>query len=114
VANVPDLDLARVARCREERMPARVKYTIRLGGKVSGRSITIRERRPPWRLEMSGKTLRASHSVAQLRWDRHGLDWSLHRADQDGRWYLYDLMEPGTVNELLAEVEEDPTGIFWG
>lgn len=29
-------------------------------------------------------------------------------------WHLYDLIEPGSVAELLAEIERDPTAIFWG
>jgi hypothetical protein len=33
------------------------------------------------------------------------------RAD---RWHLYDGIEPGTVTELLAEIDRDPTNIFWG
>ena len=39
------------------------------------------------------------------------LDWS----DRNSRWHLYDDIEPSPhVEPLLAEIEKDPTSIFWG
>ncbi|MGH9013792.1 MAG: DUF3024 domain-containing protein [Acidimicrobiia bacterium] len=38
----------------------------------------------------------------------------LYWADRSGRWHLYDFIEAGTVDELLAEIDDDPTCIFWG
>ena len=32
----------------------------------------------------------------------------------DLRWHKYTEIEPGTVESLLAEVDEDPTNIFKG
>jgi hypothetical protein len=29
-------------------------------------------------------------------------------------WHLYDFIEPGSITELLAEIDADPTVIFWG
>ncbi len=41
--------------------------------------------------------------------------WVLYWRDRNLRWHEYDLLEPGpTFEEALAEVERDPTGIFWG
>ena len=53
------------------------------------------------------------HDV-QLRYDPDAGRWTLYCADRNSRWHHYDLIEPGTVTELLAEIEQDPTGIFWG
>lgn len=47
----------------------------------------------------------------------HDLDFAricAYCADRNSRWHQYDLIEPGTVAELLTEIEQDPTGIFWG
>jgi hypothetical protein len=35
------------------------------------------------------------------------------RPDRDRRWHPYDFIERGSIAELLAEIEADPTGIFW-
>jgi len=41
--------------------------------------------------------------------------WRLYWADRNSRWHEY--VEAGPTYELedlLREVDEDPTGIFWG
>jgi fructose-1,6-bisphosphatase/sedoheptulose 1,7-bisphosphatase-like protein len=35
-------------------------------------------------------------------------------ADRNGRWHRYDRVAPGAIDELLGEIDNDPTGIFWG
>jgi hypothetical protein len=40
---------------------------------------------------------------------------TLHAADRRGRWFRYGDVGPAPhVAILLGEVEDDPTGIFWG
>jgi hypothetical protein len=54
-------------------------------------------------------------AVVQLRHNPDEHDWRLYSADRDRRWHLYDLREPTTTAPaLLAELDADPTGIFWG
>jgi hypothetical protein len=44
----------------------------------------------------------------------HGV-WMLYRRDRDLRWHRYDRIGPSPhVDPLLAEIEADPTSIFWG
>ena len=51
--------------------------------------------------------------VAQLRYDS-GL-WTLYCSDSNDRWWLYDDTDPAPdVRPLLAAIDEDVTGIFWG
>jgi hypothetical protein len=39
----------------------------------------------------------------------------LYCADSNGRWWLYDDAAPAhDVEPLLAAIDEDATGIFWG
>jgi hypothetical protein len=39
----------------------------------------------------------------------------LYWRDRNRRFHLYDLVSPtASVEELLAEVDRDPTAIFWG
>ena len=43
------------------------------------------------------------------------MHWTLYAIDRNGRWFLYDDVEASRdVGQLLAEVDEDPTAIFWG
>jgi hypothetical protein len=97
----------------EPRVPAHLKDEIRIECTRSGRSISILERRPPWKPEFGPEW--TTLKVAQLRYDDASGTWSLYWSDRNGRWHPYDLVSPRqTVAPLLAEIESDPTGIFWG
>jgi hypothetical protein len=52
--------------------------------------------------------------VAQPRYSASTHEWSLYWADRNGRWHRYDDLPPGRVDQVLREIESDPTGIFWG
>ena len=53
--------------------------------------------------------------IAQLRFDPKSARWSLHSRDSSDRWRRYDDVPPSeTVDPLLAEIDADPTAIFWG
>ena len=44
---------------------------------------------------------------------KHGV-WTLYWSERNGRWHLYDLVDPiDDVRVLLDELDRDPTGIFW-
>ena len=79
-----------------------------------GNSITIVERRPPWKPELVGSDW-SSLKVAQLRYERKTARWSLFYRDRNERWLPYEGIGSITsVDPLLTEVDADPTGIFWG
>lgn len=89
--------------------------TLAMGGRIDvkfswrGASVTLAERKP-WVLEPSGWV---EIAVAQFRYADAG--WKLHWADQNSRWHPYDdLSSAPNLGTLLAEVDQDPTGIFWG
>ena len=85
---------------------------VRLEHSVRGNSITIVERRPPWS-ELVGPDW-TSMKVAQLRYDDNSRTWSLYAADRNERWFLYDdVARARNLGPLLAEIGDDPTGIFW-
>ena len=54
--------------------------------------------------------------MAQLRYRPESRDWSLHWADRNGRWHPHadGNRQFGSIVELLAEVDDDPTAIFMG
>jgi hypothetical protein len=51
--------------------------------------------------------------AAALRRGRQS--WTLQWRERDGKWNRYADAKPTTdVTVLLNEIDEDPTGIFWG
>lgn len=48
--------------------------------------------------------------TAQLRYDPASHDWTLYWADRNSRWHRYDDIDP----DLLNEINDDPTCVFWG
>jgi Protein of unknown function (DUF3024) len=95
------------------RVPEDLRDQVRIECGRRGKSVTIVERRPPWHPDMG--TEWTTSRVAQLRYDDSARTWSLYCADRNGRWRHYPEVRPSrTVETLLAEIEADPTGIFWG
>lgn len=80
---------------------------------VRGTSVTIVERRSPWRADLGPEWSR--FPIAKLRYDPEAAQWSLHWRDGHEHWHAYDGVEPvAYVEPLLAEMNADPRGIFWG
>jgi hypothetical protein len=53
--------------------------------------------------------------VAQFRFDPETGKWTLYWADRNSRWHVYEDVPPNkNLDVLLREVDNDPTGIFWG
>ena len=111
MGEIPDLDLRKIRVFCEERTPPEFRDQMRVEAGVRGKSVTIFECRPPWHEEDTEWTRRP---IGQLRFDPDTALWTLFWADRNDRWHLYDLSKPGTVGMLLAEIELDPTCIFWG
>jgi hypothetical protein len=112
-AEVLEPTVRHVAAFCADRVPVELRDEMRLEHTVRGSSITIIERRAPWS-ELVGPEW-TSMKIAQLRYDERSGAWTLYAADRNERWHAYDFAEPaGEVGPLLAEIAEDPTGIFWG
>ncbi|WP_439647027.1 DUF3024 domain-containing protein [Blastococcus haudaquaticus] len=105
--------MARVRRWCRDRVPERARDQVRVEADVSGRDVTIVERRPPWS-QTAGDDW-TTIPVARLRYLTSRGVWRLYWRDRDERWHEYaDLPFAATVDELLAELDSDPTALFWG
>lgn len=94
----------------DKKIPAHVKHQINLSFKFRGNSVTLIENRVPWRKDITDWT---SMPVAQLRYNEKINQWKLYCADRNSKWHWYNKFESG-LDECLAEIDRDPTGIFWG
>jgi hypothetical protein len=98
----------------ETKSPEEFAAELRVSCSRRGSAITIAEERAPWHPERQGDAWTSS-KVAQLRYDAKSATWSLYCRDSGERWWAYDEVAPSpSVDPLLAEIDRDPTGIFWG
>ena len=95
----------------ERRVPEHVRDKVRLEFRIKGERVTLLERRLPFR----GKGEWTELVVAQFRRDQDTGYWVLYCADRNSRWHQYEgIRATKTLKPLLAEVDRDPSGIFWG
>ncbi len=110
---VPELDIARVRRWCAERVPEHARHQVRVECQVAPRYLTIVERRPPWH-ESSGPEW-TSFPIARLRYNASAKSWTLYWRDRDLRFHIYGWLAPSNrVDDLLNEIDLDPTCLFWG
>ena len=94
-----------------ERVPRDLRHQIKLGYSIRTTAVTIYQQR----LADPGRWIRLV--VAQLRHNAALNHWKLYCTNRRtlGRWHRYDLAPPAaTIEPLLAEIDHDPTGVFWG
>ena len=84
--------------------------TASTGGQVPGLARRLREALaeqfgPEW----------TSFPIARLRYTAADKSWTLYWRDRNLRFHIYDLLAPSNrVDDLLNEIDRDPTCIFWG
>jgi Protein of unknown function (DUF3024) len=109
---LPELDVARVQRWCAARVPEHARDQVRVECQVAPRHVTIVERRAPWREDFGSQW--TSVPIARLRYSAADKSWTLYWRDRNLRFHLYDLLGPSSrVEDLLTEIDRDPTGIFW-
>ncbi len=108
----PDLSVAEVRRWADNRIPAEHRHQIPIEVGVRGRSMTVYECRPPWHENL---TEWSRMPIAQIRYSDADRTFTLHWADRNSRWHVYDEVAPtSSIDRILQEIDDDPTCIFWG
>ncbi len=75
---------------------------------IRGSSVTLYEEQPSW----DGRGDWSKLGIAQFRYEDG--EWTLYCADRNSRWHPYfDADSSHDIQDLLDEVDDDPTGIFW-
>jgi hypothetical protein len=109
--DVRDKVETRLERYCEARIPERVRHQLRLTYRIRGNLVTLVEERP----SIFDPEKWTHVVVAQFRFRPEDSNWLLYWADRNSRWHEYGDLEPSIdLDELLGEVDRDPTGIFWG
>ncbi len=108
---VSEFDLFKINRYCASRVPAHHLNEMRVEYSVRGNAVTIVERRAPW--HSSGGEW-SCHRVAQVRLDPRDAKWSLYWRDRNARWRLFDLVSPGSIDDMLVTIDDDTPAIFWG
>jgi len=109
----PVLDVAAIRHFCKQRVPPHALHQVRVEADVSANTVTIVERRAPWREDYGPDW--TSSAVARLRYVAKHHHWVLYRRDRNQRWHRYELIEPSPIIlALLDEIDRDPSGIFWG
>ncbi len=112
-AGLPDIVVTRVRMWCLQRVPERARHQVRLEHEVRGRTVTVVERRVPWRApgtEYGPAWTR--RPIAQLRDEPDG--WQLYWPDSRGRWHpVDDVPTAGGVIPLL-EALDDPRRALLG
>jgi hypothetical protein len=110
---LPELDVARVRRWCVARVPEHARRQVSVECQAAPRHLTIVERRAPWREECGPEW--TTFPIARVRYTVADRSWTLYWRDRNLRFHLYDLVAPSNrVDDLLAEIDRDPTSIFWG
>jgi hypothetical protein len=111
-ARVSDLAVAKVRRFCDQRVPTQARDEVCLEVTTRAATITIVERRPLWQ---GGPGAWTRLPIAQLRSDTAAGTWTLYWADRNRRWHRYDQLDPTPqLDDLLKEIDEDPSSMFWG
>ena len=95
----------------ERRVPVEARDKVRLTYDFRGNAVTLYEDRP--RGKDPGQW--GHMAIAQFRFDQANEEWTLYCADRNSKWHEYLEVDPTSRFEsLLEEVDQDPTGIFFG
>ena len=95
----------------ENRIPIEVRDKVKLNYEIKGNKITIIEERPRW----IGDGPWTKCPIAQIRYDETSKYLTIFWNDRNSKWHLYTEYKPHKLlDNILNEIDNDPTGIFWG
>lgn len=93
------------------RVPVTVRDVVRLSFRFGPHDVVLFEGRPQW----DDRSIWHENPIAKFRYVSSREEWRLYSVDQRRRWHEYRPQFAGPdLESLLAKVDKDPTGIFWG
>jgi hypothetical protein len=108
-----EADVARIRALCDQRVLDDERDQVRIEVEEDRQAATILECRPPWREDYGPEWTRSP--IARLRYVSSTRLWTLYYRRHTGRWERYPLLgSTPRLDELLAEIDQDPICIFWG
>lgn len=96
--------------CRE-RIPAHARDEIKLTYSFWRESVILYEERPAW--DNPGEWTKMK--IARIDFDQESRGWTLWAYDRNERSLFYFELHPkASLDEVIQEIDDDPTCIFWG
>ncbi|MGH3982521.1 MAG: DUF3024 domain-containing protein [Pseudonocardiaceae bacterium] len=93
--------------------PRGARHQVQVDCDLAPRHLTIVERRAPWREDHGSEWTRLP--IARLRYTKASKTWTLYWRGCNLRFHAYHRIGPSTsINDLLAEIDRDPTGVPGG
>jgi len=100
-----------VGKMCERRSPPHLRDEIRLTYDIKNHAVEVYEERPGWKNRNKWTRM----GIAKFKYVRSAKRWNLYWMRQDLKWHLYGpLSESRTIEKLVAEVDGDPYGAFFG
>ncbi len=91
--------------------PHHISDRFRVEFELRGDEVKLFESRP----DLLDKSRWNCYKIARFRKNSGENRWYLYYADRNERWCPFNPHPSDTdIEKLLAEVEKDPSGIFWG
>jgi len=113
---LPETDVARARRWvadRNDRLPERARGQLRYELDVADRFLTLLECRPPWRPDFGPDWTRVP--IVRFHYTTGRREWAVQWRDRNLKFHRFDpLPASARLEALLAAVDDDRSGIFWG
>jgi hypothetical protein len=104
------IDMAVGGLCRRRTRPD-LKHKLSIEYRIRGHDVLIFERRPKW----NGTPGFTESGVAKLKFTRRTRKWRLLWQRADLKWHAYQPQSrSNALVNLVAEVDADPWGCFFG
>jgi len=101
----------RLTEFSDKRIPVEVQDQVKISFSFRGNSVTLFEERPSF----MDKNTWSKIPIAQIKYEHGSGEWTLFSADRNGKWNKYlDLYPTTDFEAILNEIDQDPTGFFWG
>ncbi len=111
---IPELEQAKVTRLLDafcQKVPEAIRQQLEYVYRIERSTVLLLERRPHFR----NAARHTEHSIAKFVYSPKVGGWSLRWRDRNAKWHQYDGFENRPhFRDLLREVEDDPTAIFFG
>lgn len=107
---IPDLDVLRIRRWCQERVPEHLWDQMKVEAEVADRHVTIVETRAPW--DGQGDWTRLP--IARLRYTATTGLWSIYSRDRNMKFHEYPYPPTKNIQSLLEFIGSHEDPIFWG